>query len=113
MSTFLLEVGTEELPAKFVGDAIQQWQTLIPNSLSEQYLTSNAIYVYGTPRRLAVLIEGLPAQQPDRVEEIKGPPAAAAFKDGQPTKAAEGFARKQGVALEALEVRPTDKGDFV
>ena len=113
MSTFLLEVGTEELPAKFVGDAIQQWQSLIPKSLSEQYLTNNSINVYGTPRRLAVLIQGLPAQQPDRVEEIKGPPAAAAFKDGQPTKAAEGFARKQGVALEALEVRPTDKGDFV
>lgn len=113
MSTFLLEVGTEELPAKFVGDAIQQWQSLIPKSLSEQYLTNESINVYGTPRRLAVLIEGLPAQQPDRVEEIKGPPASAAFKDGQPTKAAEGFARKQGVALEALEVRPTDKGDFV
>lgn len=113
MPSFLLEVGTEELPAKFVGDAIQQWQSLIPNSLSEQYLTNEAIYVYGTPRRLAVLIEGLPVQQPDRVEEIKGPPASAAFKDGQPTKAAEGFARKQGVTLEALEVRPTDKGDFV
>ncbi|MBD2182505.1 glycine--tRNA ligase subunit beta [Aerosakkonema funiforme] len=113
MPSFLLEVGTEELPASFVGSAIQQWQSLIPKSLSEQYLTSEAINVYGTPRRLAVLIEGLPAQQPDRVEEIKGPPASAAFKDGQPTKAAEGFARKQGVALSALEVRPTDKGDFV
>lgn len=113
MPSFLLEVGTEELPASFVGSAIQQWQTLIPKSLSEQYLTSEAIHVYGTPRRLAVLIEGLPAQQADRIEEIKGPPAAAAFKDGQPTKAAEGFARKQGVSLEALEVRPTDKGDFV
>ena len=113
MPSFLLEVGTEELPAKFVGDAIQQWQSLIPKSLSEYYLTNEAIHVYGTPRRLALLIEGLPAQQPDRVEEIKGPPASAAFKDGQPTKAAEGFARKQGVALEALEVRPTDKGDFV
>ncbi|MFB2972798.1 glycine--tRNA ligase subunit beta [Aerosakkonema sp. BLCC-F183] len=113
MPNFLLEVGTEELPASFVGSAIQQWQSLIPKSLSEQYLTNETINVYGTPRRLAVLIEGLPAQQPDRVEEIKGPPASAAFKDGQPTKAAEGFARKQGVALEALEVRPTDKGDFV
>ncbi|MCL1469958.1 glycine--tRNA ligase subunit beta [Argonema antarcticum] len=113
MPSFLLEVGTEELPASFVGSAIQQWQSLIPKSLSEQYLTSETINVYGTPRRLAVLIEGLPAQQADRIEEIKGPPAAAAFKDGQPTKAAEGFARKQGVSLEALEVRATDKGDFV
>jgi glycyl-tRNA synthetase beta chain len=71
------------------------------------------VEVYGTPRRLAVLITGLPSQQADREEEIKGPPAQAAFKDGQPTKAAIGFATKQGVDISALEIRPTDKGDFV
>lgn len=113
MPTFLLEVGTEELPADFVDNAIAQWQSRIPTSLDEQFLTPEAIDVYGTPRRLAVLIKGLPAQQRDREEEIKGPPASAAFKDGQPTKAAEGFARKQGVELNALEVRDTDKGEFV
>lgn len=113
MPTFLLEVGTEELPANFLDDALEQWRSRIPSSLEEHFLTNNAIHVYGTPRRLAVLIEGLPAQQPDREEEIKGPPAKAAFKDGKPTKAAEGFAKKQGVELDALEIRPTDKGDFV
>lgn len=110
---FLLEVGTEELPASFVDDAIKQWRSHIPSSLKEHSLTTEAIEFYGTPRRLAVLIKGLPTQQPDREEEIKGPPAQAAFKDGNPTKAAEGFARKQGVALDALEIRPTDKGEFV
>lgn len=60
-----------------------------------------------------MLIKGLPTQQPNREEEIKGPPAQAAFKDGKPTKAAAGFARKQGVELDALEIRTTDKGDFV
>jgi glycyl-tRNA synthetase beta chain len=79
----------------------------------EYSLTTEEITVYGTPRRLAVLIKGLPIKQPDRVEEIKGPPAQAAFKDGKPTKAAEGFARKQGVELDKLEIRPTDKGEFV
>lgn len=113
MPNFLLEVGTEELPATFVDEAIKQWRSLIPQSLAENSLTSSAIKVYGTPRRLAVLIEGLPTQQPDREEEIKGPPAQAAFKDGKPTKAAEGFAKKQGVELNALEIRPTDKGEFV
>ncbi len=113
MPAFLLEVGTEELPADFVGDAIQQWRSRIPQTLTENSLTFEGIYVYGTPRRLAVLVKGLPHRQPDREEEIKGPPASAAFKDGQPTKAAEGFAKKQGVELDALEVRPTDKGDFV
>ncbi|QIR37076.1 glycine--tRNA ligase subunit beta [Tolypothrix sp. PCC 7910] len=113
MPEFLLEVGTEELPASFLGDAIVQWRSLIPQSLSTHSLTSDAVEVYGTPRRLAVLIKGLPSRQPDREEEIKGPPAQAAFKDGQPTPAALGFAKKQGVEIEALQVRPTDKGDFV
>ncbi|MFB2834585.1 glycine--tRNA ligase subunit beta [Floridanema evergladense] len=113
MSSFLLEVGTEELPASFVSSAIQQWQTIIPNTLAEQFLNTEKIDIYGTPRRLAVLIQGLPTQQADRVEEVKGPPAATGFKDGKPTKAAEGFAKKQGVELDALEVRPTDKGDFI
>jgi glycyl-tRNA synthetase beta chain len=113
MPTFLLEVGTEELPANFLDEAIAQWRSRIPASLSENFLTNDAIYVYGTPRRLAVLIEGLPATQPNRESEIKGPPAQVAFKDGKPTKAAEGFARKQQVELDQLEIRPTEKGDFV
>ena len=113
MPTFLLEVGTEELPADFVDSAIAQWQSLVPKTLDEQFLTPEGIEVYGTPRRLGVLIKGLPVQQPDREEEVKGPPAKAAFKDGKPTQAAEGFARKQGVELDALEVRETDKGEFV
>lgn len=70
---FLLEVGTEELPAKFVDDAIEQWRSHIPSSLKEHSFTIEAIEIYGTPRRLAVLIKGLPTQQPDREEEIKGP----------------------------------------
>lgn len=113
MPIFLLEVGTEELPATFVDDAIEQWRSRIPRSLNENSLTAEAIEVYGTPRRLAVLIKGLPTQQPNREQEIKGPPAQAAFKDGKPTKVAEGFARKQGVELDALETRSTDKGEFV
>lgn len=113
MPTFLLEVGTEELPADFVDSAIAQWNERIPLSLKEQCLTHEKIEFYGTPRRLGVLIPGLLEQQPDREEEVKGPPAKAAFKDGNPTPAAVGFARKQGVELDALEVRDTDKGEFV
>jgi glycyl-tRNA synthetase beta chain len=113
MPAFLLEVGTEELPAGFLSDAIVQWKSRIPESLKTHNLPNAAVEVYGTPRRLAVLITGLPSQQADREEEIKGPPAQAAFKDGQPTKAAIGFASKQGVDISALEIRPTDKGDFV
>ncbi|MDB9537311.1 glycine--tRNA ligase subunit beta [Dolichospermum planctonicum CS-1226] len=113
MPAFLLEVGTEELPAGFLSDAILQWKSRIPHSLATHNLPDAVVEVYGTPRRLAVLITGLPSQQADREEEIKGPPAQTAFKDGQPTKAAIGFASKQGVDISALEIRPTEKGDFV
>ncbi len=113
MPAFLLEVGTEELPASFLSDAIVQWRSRIPESLKTHNLPEAVVEVYGTPRRLAVLITGLPSQQADREEEIKGPPAQAAFKDGQPTKAAIGFATKQGVDISTLEIRPTEKGDFV
>lgn len=112
MPAFLLEVGTEELPASFLSDAISQWRSRIPKSLAAHNLSSEVVEVYGTPRRLGVLIKGLPSQQADREEEIKGPPAPA-LKDGKPTPAAAGFARKYGVEVSALEVRATDKGDFV
>jgi len=113
MPAFLLEVGTEELPANFLSGAITQWKSLIPKTLAENNLNSEDVRVYGTPRRLGVLITGLPFQQEDRQEEVKGPPVKAAFKDGKPTKAAEGFAKKQGVTIDAFSVRPTDKGEFV
>jgi glycyl-tRNA synthetase beta chain len=96
MPTFLLEVGTEELPADFVDSAIEQWQSRLPKSLDEQFLTPEGIEVYGTPRRLAVLIKGLPVQQPDREEEVKGPPAQAAFKDGKPTQQRQGLPASRG-----------------
>ncbi|MGQ9869372.1 glycine--tRNA ligase subunit beta [Leptodesmis sp.] len=113
MATFLLEVGTEELPADFVDEALEQWRSRIPKSLADHFLPPEDVEFFGTPRRLAALIWGLPERQPDQEEEVKGPPAQAAFKDGKPTKAAAGFAQKQGVAVSDLEIRPTEKGDFV
>ena len=113
MATFLLEVGTEELPASFVFEALAQWQTKLPAELAENFLENEGLKFYGTPRRLAVVISGLPDRQPDREEEAKGPPAKAAFKDGAPTKAAKGFAASRGVSVEDLEIRDTGKGEFV
>ena len=113
MADFLLEVGTEDLPAGFVSDAICQWEKMIPASLAAAALTNDRIQIYATPRRLSLIVTNLPDRQPDRVEEIKGPPAAAAYKDGVPTPAAVGFAKKQGVDVSSLELRPTDKGEFI
>ena len=113
MATFLLEVGTEDLPASFVSDALQQWKAKVPAELEEQLLTPESIEFYGTPRRLALVLNGIPEQQPDREEEAKGPSVKAAFKDGKPTKAAEGFARSRGVSVDDFEIRETKKGEFV
>ena len=113
MPSFLLEVGTEDLPASFVADALKQWGRKIPKSFADLQIHPTGIEFYGTPRRLAVLVTGLPLQQADQTEEVKGPNVQAAFKDGEPTKAAQGFAQKQGVSVEDFEVRSTEKGDFI
>jgi len=112
MPSYLLEVGTEELPADFVDSALAQWQTRIPQDLAGQRLAPGPLETYGTPRRLAVLVRDLPAQQPDRQETVKGPPASTAFDGERPTQAAQGFARQHGVAPEELELHDTDKGRF-
>ncbi|NEZ66700.1 glycine--tRNA ligase subunit beta [Leptolyngbyaceae cyanobacterium CCMR0082] len=113
MATFLLEVGTEDLPASFVSDALEQWKAKIPAELEEQLLSPKSIEFYGTPRRLALVLNGIPERQPDREEEAKGPSVKAAFKDGKPTKAAEGFARSRGVSIDDFEIRKTKKGEFI
>ncbi|MFQ6537232.1 MULTISPECIES: glycine--tRNA ligase subunit beta [Aphanothece] len=113
MSTFLLEIGTEELPADFARLALPQLETAVRADLRDQRLVHGAIHCTSTPRRLALSVEGLPERQPDASEERKGPPAEQAFRDGQPTPAAIGFARRCGVEPEALEVRATPKGPFV
>ncbi len=113
MPSFLLEVGTEELPAAFVADALNQWRSRIPKSFAELQLQPEGIEFFATPRRLAVLVTGLPVMQADQTEDVKGPSVQAAFKDGEPTKAAQGFAMKQGVTVADFETRATDKGDFI
>jgi glycyl-tRNA synthetase beta chain len=113
MVAYLLEVGCEELPASFVDSALEQWRTGIPASLAEAHLQAEQMQLFGTPRRLAVLLQGLPTQQPDRTLEVKGPPVQVAYQDGQLTPAGEKFAQKQGVDPGSLEIRQVGKGSFV
>ena len=113
MSTFLLEIGTEELPADFARLALPQLEAAVRRDLAEQRLSHDHVHCTSTPRRLVVCVAGLPAAQPDLADERKGPPAGQAFKDGSPTQAALGFASRCGVPPEALEVRETPKGPFV
>ena len=113
MSTFLLEIGTEELPADFARLALGQLREAVEAGLAAAKLAYGAVTLGGTPRRLAISVEGLPSSQPDLSEERKGPPAGQAFQDGAPTPAAVGFARRCGIDASQLEVRNTTKGPFV
>ena len=112
-ATFLLEVGTEELPAGDLDDALAQLRDAVPGLLADLRLAHGRIHVLGTPRRLAVLVQDVAPRQTDVEEMVKGPPAQVAFRDGRPTRAAEGFARKQGVAIDDLWVRKMDGGEYV
>lgn len=113
MATFLLEIGTEELPADFARLALPQLERQIGEDLATCQLPYDLLRANSTPRRLAVRVEGLPPRQEDSLQEHKGPPAQQAFRDGQPTPAAVGFAKRCGLAVERLEVRETAKGPFV
>lgn len=100
---FLLEIGTEEIPARFMNPALAQLREAAARELGAARLSYDEIKVFGTPRRLALLVEGLAGRQQELVEKKKGPAAKAAFQaDGTPTKAAYGFARSQGVDVSEL-----------
>jgi len=110
----VLEIGTEELPAGDLDSAIAQLEELTPKLLAEARLEHSRIRVTGAPRRLVVYVEDLAARQHDEKRLVKGPPAKVAFdQEGRPTKAAQGFAKSQGVAVESLEVRELDGGRYV
>lgn len=106
MSDLLVEVGTEEIPARLVPGAMRDLGAGFKAALRELDLTcAGKISVDATPRRLTLVAEGLSEGQPDRLVTLKGPSKQIAFDaDGNPTRAALGFARKAGVAVEELEL---------
>jgi glycyl-tRNA synthetase beta chain len=111
-AAFLLEIGIEELPSGAVASAVEQFQEALLARLSAERLgvDASSITTYATPRRLTFLVPSLPTRQPDAELEVRGPAARAAFgPDGAPTKAAQGFAAKNEVPVEALTV----VGDYV
>jgi len=111
---FVLEVGTEEIPARFLPGAIEQLEARGRTLLDEILLGAQEVIAYATPRRLVLLATGVAERQPDREIDVKGPARKAAFDpDGRPTKAAEGFARSQGVAPLDLAIRSTAGGEYV
>ncbi len=108
---FLVEIGTEELPPKALKQLCQAFLQGIESGLKDKQLTYSSASVYGAPRRLAVLVTQLEEQQQDTKTLLFGPPLSAAYdKQGNPTKAAEGFARKCDVAIQDLQEIDSGKG---
>ncbi|HXQ36392.1 MAG TPA: glycine--tRNA ligase subunit alpha, partial [Anaerolineales bacterium] len=108
--SLLLEIGTEELPAADVDTALTQLRERVPSLLNELSLEYGSVNIHGTPRRLAVSIENLSPNQPDREDLVKGPPADKAFdKDGVALPAGMGFAKKNNVNTKDLLIREDAK----
>ena len=99
----LLEIGTEEIPAKFMRGALAQLEEIAKNKLTAARIAFSSLRAVGTPRRMAVIVKNVEEIQSDSSSENKGPSLKIAFDEqGQPTKAAQGFARGQGVDVAAL-----------
>jgi glycyl-tRNA synthetase beta chain len=110
----LFEIGTEEIPARFMPSALEQLKNLAETGLALRRLNYQSLQVLGTPRRLALMVKNLDECQADIAEEVKGPAVKSAFDaEGKPTKAAEGFARGQGVRVADLLLRETAAGSYV
>ena len=111
----LIEIGVEELPASWLPPLTHNMSDVLRAALKAHGLPAGeSIEVHGTPRRLAACVPGLVDRQDDRDETLTGPPVAAAFgPDGQPTPAALGFAKKQGVDFSALTQIDTPKGRYL
>ncbi len=109
-----LEIGTEEIPAGFIPRAMAEMEAMITRELTTARLSYSTVQTMATPRRLALVVKDIPAVQPDAEITATGPSKKAAFDaDGKPTKAAEGFARGQGVTVDQLQVVTTDKGEYL
>src|SRR6266581_804017 len=114
MPDFLLEIGCEEIPARMIDAASQELRERVAALLNRERLSSSGnLSSFDTPRRLAVLAPGIAAAQDDVTEQVTGPSATVAYKDGQPTPAAHAFAKKSGVDVSQLEKITTAKGEYV
>lgn len=111
---FLLEIGTEEIPSRFIPNALREMEDLINKGLDALRLGHGQAKTFGTPRRLALFINNMPDKQEDTHVEIVGPSRKAAFDEkGNPTKAAIGFARAHGVDITDLRPVSTPRGEYL
>src|SRR5580700_6602669 len=115
MADLLFEAGLEEIPARMIAAAEAELTERVVELLRRERLLEDEheVHSYSTPRRLAVQVNGVLARQPDATQEMTGSSWSVAFKDGQPTAAAQAFAKKAGVEIAALKKVTTPKGEYV
>jgi glycyl-tRNA synthetase beta chain len=113
MPDFLLEIGCEEIPARMIEAASAELRERVTNLLTRERLSAGEVTQFDTPRRLAILASGIAAAQEDVVEQLTGPSVNVAYKDGQPTPAAQAFAKKAGIEVSRLEKVTTPKGEYI
>lgn len=114
MRDLLLEIGLEEVPAKFMPPALAELKQMAEARLTEQRISYDEVITYGTPRRIALVVKNIADKQQDLAEEAKGPAVKAAYDaEGNPTKAALGFARGQGVDVKDLYQKELNGGMYV
>lgn len=114
MPQFVLEIGVEEMPARFLPGLEQALERGLGDRLRENLLEFEGLETFSTPRRLVAAVRDVAAVQPEGEELVTGPPKKIAFDaEGAPTKAALGFAKTQGVALEDAFLHATDKGEYL
>jgi glycyl-tRNA synthetase beta chain len=114
METLLLEIGTEEIPAGYIGNALNALSSVLLQRLKEERIEHGDAKTYGTPRRLAVMVEGVSDKQTPVVTEITGPPEKAGFDEsGKPTIAGIKFAEKMGIPVKSIMIKKTEKGSYL
>ncbi len=114
MKELLLEIGTEEIPAGFIPQALMDLESLAKKELEASRIDFNGMKTLGTPRRLVLMLESVSEKQRDEETKKIGPSKQAAFDEkGNPTKAAIGFAKSQSVPVQSLTLVHTDKGEYV
>ena len=114
MADFLLEIGTEEIPARMISAAQEELCRRVGELLSRERLGgADSIAGFDSPRRLAIIASGISMAQPDVTEQVNGPAVSVAFKDGQPGPAAHAFAKKAGIDVAQLERVTTAKGEYL
>lgn len=114
MLNYLLEIGVEELPSRYIDDALSQIGSYSKNMLSEYSISYDAIKTYATPRRLVLLIENIGERQPEREEIVRGPSAKIAFdEDKNPTKPLQGFLKSQGLDVDDIYTEVVKNTEYV